>query len=110
MGLATDVYGEGIRIPPVRLMRGGEIDEDLMRLVLANVRGNVERQADFQAQIGSLFTGATRLREIVARRGAREAALYAQNLIDYSARLMRHAIPTFPMVSILPRMYSTTME
>ena len=96
MGLATDVYGEGIRIPPVRLMRNGQIDEDVMRLILANVRGSGERQADFRAQIGSLFTGATRLREIVARRGARETMLYARNLIEYSARLMRHAISQIP--------------
>jgi N-methylhydantoinase B len=96
MGLATDIYGEGVRIPPIRLMRAGEIDEDIMRLVLANVRGSEERQADFRAQIGSLFTGATRLREIVARRGAREASLYAKHLIEYSARLMRHAISAIP--------------
>jgi N-methylhydantoinase B len=92
MGLATDVYGEGIRLPPIRLMRDGKIVDDVMRMILANVRGCAERQADFQAQIGSLFTGATRLREIVSRRGVREATLYAQNLINYSARLMHHAI------------------
>jgi N-methylhydantoinase B len=96
MGLASDVYGEGIRIPPIRLMRDGKIVDDVMRMILANVRGSAERQADFQAQIGSLFTGATRLREIVVRRGAREATLYAQNLIDYSARLMHHAISQIP--------------
>ena len=96
MGLATDVYGEGVRIPPVRLMRDGEIDTDVMRLILANVRGSVERQADFRAQIGSLFTGATRLRDIISRRGSREATLYAQHLIEYSARLMRHAILQIP--------------
>ena len=96
MGLATDVYGEGIRIPPIRLMRDGEIDADVMRLILANVRGSAERQADFRAQIGSLFTGATRLREIVSRRGKREATLYAQHLIEYSARLMHHAIFQIP--------------
>lgn len=96
MGLSTDVYGEGIRIPPVRLICNGQINEDVMRLILANVRGSGERQADFRAQIGSLFTGATRLREIIARRGARETMLYARNLIEYSARLMRHAISQIP--------------
>ena len=39
MGLATDVYGEGLRLPPIRLVRAGEIVEDVMRLILANVRG-----------------------------------------------------------------------
>jgi N-methylhydantoinase B len=96
MGLATDIYGEGLCIPPVRLVRNGEVDEDLMRLILANVRSHDERRGDFQAQIGSLKTGAVRLLEIVERRGAREAADYASHLIEYSARLMRHLIGSIP--------------
>jgi N-methylhydantoinase B len=96
MGLATDIYGEGIRIPPIRLVRGGTLDRDTMRLLLANVRGNVERRGDFDAQIGSLKTGATRLLEIIERRGEREATEYAAQLIDYSARLMRHTIASIP--------------
>ena len=96
MGLATDVYGEGLRIPPIRLVRAGEIVEDVMRLILANVRGADERRGDFQAQIGSLKTGESRLLEIVERRGVAEATEYAQHLIAYSARLMRHAIELIP--------------
>jgi N-methylhydantoinase B len=96
MGLATDVYGEGVRIPPVRLAREGRLDDDIMQLILANVRGNTERQGDFRAQIGSLQTGATRLLEIVERRGADEASTYAEHLISYSARLMRHTIRSIP--------------
>jgi N-methylhydantoinase B len=96
MGLATDIYGEGIRIPPIRLVRGGKLDTDTMRLLLANVRGNVERRGDFDAQIGSLKTGASRLLEIVERRGEKEATEYASQLIDYSARLMRHTIASIP--------------
>jgi len=96
MGLATDVYGEGLRIPPIRLARAGEIADDVMRLILANVRGHAERRGDFQAQIGSLKTGESRLLEIVARRGITEAKEYASHLIDYSARLMRHAIELIP--------------
>ena len=96
MGMATDVYGEGLCIPPIRLVRGGEVDSDLMRLILANVRGLDERRGDFQAQIGSLKTGNMRLLEIVERRGAREAAEYAAYLIEYSGRLMRHAIGGIP--------------
>jgi N-methylhydantoinase B len=96
MGMAADVYGEGLRIPPVHLMRGGHVNEDVMRLLLANVRGADERRADFAAQIGSLKTGATRLLEIVARAGAREAAAYAGHLVNYSARMMRAAIREIP--------------
>jgi N-methylhydantoinase B len=96
MGMATDVYGEGLRLPPVRLVRGGAVDEEMMRVVLANVRGALERRADFEAQIGSLKTGAARLLEIVERRGANEALPYASHLIDYSARLMRRTIAALP--------------
>ncbi|MGH9900632.1 MAG: hydantoinase B/oxoprolinase family protein [Pyrinomonadaceae bacterium] len=96
MGMATDVYGEGLRIPPVRLVRGGRVSEDVMRLVLANVRASEERRADFEAQTGSLKTGAGRLREIVGRSGAREAAEYAAHLIEYSSRVMRAAIRAIP--------------
>src|SRR5438477_4410686 len=96
MGLATDVYGEGVRIPPIHLVRGGQICADVMKLIVANVRSNKERQADFEAQIGSLKTGAARLLEIVARRGAKEASHYAAHLISYSSRMMRHAIAAIP--------------
>src|SRR5438309_2488388 len=96
MGLATDVYGEGVRIPPVRIVRNGEVCEDVMKLIMANVRGNEERRADFEAQMGSLKTGAARLLEIVDRRGAREAHNYASHLIAYSARMMRHTIASIP--------------
>ena len=96
MGLATDIYGEGVTIPPIRLVRNGELVEDVMRLILANVRSNDERRGDFQAQIGSLNTGAMRLLEIVERRGAAEAADYAAHLIDYSARMMRKVISAIP--------------
>src|SRR4030095_9367984 len=96
MGLATDIYGEGLRIPPVRLVRDGRIDADMMRLLLANVRGNTERRGDFEAQIGSLQIGANRLLELVDRRGERETREYANQLISYSARIMRQVIGTIP--------------
>jgi N-methylhydantoinase B len=96
MGLATDIYGEGLRIPPVRLVRDGRIDADMMRLLLANVRGNTERRGDFEAQIGSLQIGANRLLEIVDRRGERETREYANQLISYSARIMRQVIGAIP--------------
>ena len=96
MGLATDVYGEGVRIPPIHLVRGGEICDDVMKLILANVRSSKERRADFEAQIGSLKTGAARLLEIVERRGTKEARQYAEHLISYSSRMMRRTIAAIP--------------
>ncbi len=96
MGMATDVYGEGLRIPPVRLVVGGRVNEDVLRLLLANVRVERERRADFEAQVGSLRTGAARLLEIVGRAGREEAAEYARHLIEYSARMMRATLREVP--------------
>ena len=96
MGLATDVYGEGVRIPPIRIVRGGEVCADVMKLILNNVRSSDERRADFEAQIGSLKTGEVRLLDTVERRGQKEARDYAQHLISYSARMMRRAIASIP--------------
>src|SRR5881394_152257 len=96
MGLATDIYGEGVRIPPIRIVRGGETCDDVMKLILTNVRSSNERRADFEAQIGSLKVGEMRLLEIVGRRGEKEARDYAQHLISYSSRMMRRAIAEIP--------------
>lgn len=96
MGMAADVYGEGLRIPPIHIMRKGSFCEDVMRLLLANVRASEERRADFEAQIGSLQTGTTRLLEIVERRGERETLEYASHLSAYAARIMRRTIAGIP--------------
>lgn len=96
MGMATDVYGEGLRIPPVKLVVGHRVNADVMRLLMANVRVERERRADFEAQIGSLKTGAARLLEIVGRAGREEAAEYARHLIEYSARMMRATLGGLP--------------
>ncbi|MEJ7578584.1 MAG: hydantoinase B/oxoprolinase family protein [Pyrinomonadaceae bacterium] len=97
MGLAADIYAEGIRLPPVRIMREGRAAEDVMRVLLANVRAAGEREADLKAQLGSLGTGARRLLEIAGRAGgAREAQEYAGHLIRYSARMMWRTIAAIP--------------
>jgi N-methylhydantoinase B len=96
MGLAADIYAEGVSIPPIRIVRGGQLVEDIMRLILANVRSSDERRADFEAQMGSLHTGAARLQEIVERRGEEESADYAAHLISYSARMMRLVVKSIP--------------
>ncbi len=96
MGRAEEIYQEGLRIPPVRLMRGGRINDDVMRLIAANVRLPEEREGDLTAQLGAINTGAARLVEIVERYGFREADLYASHLINYTARMMRSVIASLP--------------
>ncbi len=96
MGTATEIYHEGLRIPPIHLVCRGETNEEVLRLLLANVRGRDERQGDLAAQLGALRVGTDRLLQIVERYGFREANQYAQHLIAYAARLARRAIAGIP--------------
>ncbi|MFN0084820.1 MAG: hydantoinase B/oxoprolinase family protein [Blastocatellia bacterium] len=96
MGAATEIYQEGIRIPPIRLVRRGTLDREVFDLLLANVRGREEREGDFAAQLGALRVGADRLFEIVDRYGFREADEYAGHLVEYAARLTRRMLQTIP--------------
>lgn len=96
MGAATEIYQEGIRIPPIRIVRAGEVDRDVFNFLLANVRGREEREGDFAAQLGALKIGAERLLEIVARYGFAEADEYAGHLVDYAARRVRRRLSALP--------------
>ncbi len=96
MGRADEIYQEGLRIPPVRLMIAGRVNPDVMRLISANVRLPEEREGDLTAQLGAIRTGQTRLLEIVERYGFKEADQYALRLIDYTAQMMRRVIRELP--------------
>ncbi len=96
MGKATEIYQEGLRIPPMHLVNRGKLNEEFLNLFLANVRVNAERKGDLTAQLGALRVGAERLREIVARYGFQECDAYAKHLIDYTARMMRRTIAELP--------------
>jgi N-methylhydantoinase B len=89
MGLCREIYQEGLRIPPVRLVRGGKIDQDVLALVLTNVRTPDEREGDLRAQLAACHTGATRLRGICSRYGLERARRATQELLDYSEEMMR---------------------
>ena len=69
MPLAREIYQEGIRIPPVLLVRGGRIDRELLDLILANVRTPVEREGDLLAQCMAIKRGEQRLLELAAKYG-----------------------------------------
>lgn len=96
MPMAQEIYQEGIRIPPILLVRRGKVDQELLRLILANVRTPVEREGDILAQWMSLKRGEHRLRELEARYGLRKADTLATELLDYSERMMRASIRKLP--------------
>jgi N-methylhydantoinase B len=96
MPLARDVYGEGLRLPPVFLVRRGLRQDDVLRLVLANVRTPAERAADLDAQLGAQVTGARRLAALAARRGRAELIAAAHALMDHAERCVRAALRKLP--------------
>jgi N-methylhydantoinase B len=96
MGLCHEIYQEGFRIPPVKIMRGGSIDRDILGLLLSNVRTPREREGDLGAQIAACHTGAQRLEEICARYGLARAKRAAVDLLAYSEEMMRAFLAQVP--------------
>ena len=96
MPMATEIFQEGIRIPPVRLVRGGRIDEDLLSLLLRNVRTPDERLGDLRAQMASIHVGRRRIQQLVEQRGREEPLKYASALREYTEKRLRAALRRFP--------------
>jgi N-methylhydantoinase B len=96
MGPAREIFQEGLRIPPVRIVRAGETDADLMRLFLLNVRTPAEREGDLAAQIGACRVGEQRLHHLIARYGVPRLHTLGEALLAYSERLVRAQLRTLP--------------
>jgi N-methylhydantoinase B/oxoprolinase/acetone carboxylase alpha subunit len=96
MPLAREVFQEGLIIPPIKLIKRGHIDPEILALILANVRTPDEREGDLTAQIAANNTGAARLLEIVRRYGRKRVARYAALTQDYVERVLRRTIAQIP--------------
>jgi N-methylhydantoinase B len=96
MGPCREIYQEGLRIPPVKIMRGGKIVADVLALLLNNVRTPEEREGDLGAQIAACQTGARRLDEICSRYGLSRTQRAATALLDYSEAMMRSFLASVP--------------
>ncbi len=96
MPLAREIYQEGLRIPPVTLVKGGEMDAAMLGLILANVRTPEEREGDLRAQVMANHRGELRLRDVVAKHGLARVVRNMRELQDYSERMTRAAITAIP--------------
>lgn len=94
--LSSEIYQEGLIIPPVRLYHAGVINEDLLRLVLRNVRTPEERQGDLAAQRAAHAVGERRLQEMVHQYGLEEVLAYAAHVQSYSNRMIHAAVSGWP--------------
>jgi N-methylhydantoinase B len=89
MGLCREIYQEGLRIPPVRIVRAGKVQSEILAVLLNNVRTPEEREGDLGAQMAACHAGAKRLREVCRRYGVQRARQAAQDLIEYAEQMMR---------------------
>lgn len=96
MGLCREIYQEGFRIPPVKLVQAGVVQRDVPALLLNNVRTPEEREGDLGAQLAACHTGAERLKEVCARYGIEPAKRAARQLLNYSEELMRAFLQRVP--------------
>jgi N-methylhydantoinase B len=96
MPVATSIFQEGLIIPPTRLVAGGELDRNLLGLLLRNVRTPQEREGDFAAQVMANLIGVERSVQLVEKYGFAEVDRYAGHLNDYAERMMRQTIAAIP--------------
>jgi N-methylhydantoinase B len=95
-GAVTDIYGEGLRLPPLRLISRGALNVDVEKLILANVRTPDERKGDLGAQLAATLRATERLKALAQRYGGVELIGYMAQVMDYSDRLMRAALADLP--------------
>ncbi len=96
MPLSKSLFQEGVIIPPLKIMKKGKIDNDLMALFLNNVRTPQEREGDFAAQIMANITGIRRIKEMVEKYGRKKLHSYAVSLMNYSEIITRKKIESIP--------------
>ena len=95
-GAATEIYGEGLRLPPVRLCAAGVWNRDVEQIIFTNVRTPDERRGDLRAQIAANLRGTTRLGELAQKYSAPLLLSIMREVMDYSERMMRAALAALP--------------
>jgi N-methylhydantoinase B len=95
-GAVTEIYGEGLRLPPLRLIGRGVMNADLEKVILANVRTPDERKGDLGAQLAATLRAAERLKVLAERYGTGRLIGFMAEVMDYSERLMRSTLADLP--------------
>lgn len=93
---SRDIFQEGIRIPPLKIMRKGKINRDILNLLANNVRTPEEFHGDIQAQLTAGHTGEKRVQELARKYGTDSLCRYMEDIIAYTERRMRSALAALP--------------
>ena len=92
----TEIYQEGLRIPPMRVMREGVLQENLFSFILLNMRFAEDRPADLRAQVATNQAGGRRMQEICGRYGSARFMALIEGVLDYNERAIRARIGELP--------------
>jgi N-methylhydantoinase B len=95
-GATTEIYGEGLRLPPVRLHVAGVLNQEVESIIFTNVRTPDERRGDLRAQIAANLRGVTRLQEMARKHGPARLLRIMREVMDYSERMMRALLAGLP--------------
>jgi len=96
MPLATEIFQEGLILPPLKLIRKGKTNDEVLRLILANVRTPEERKGDLLAQMAACEKGKQRIREAVGKYGLNKILRYSALIQDYTEKILRATIRSIP--------------
>ncbi len=96
MPLSSEIFEEGVVIPPTKLVRSGQINQAVLDLLLANVRTPEERAGDLRAQLAANRRGVQRVMELISRYGSGEVGAAMQGLLHYSERMTRRLLKALP--------------
>jgi len=91
-----DIWQEGLRLQPIKLYRAGQLDEQLLTLILNNSRTPYKMRGDLMAQISACATGARALERLAEKYGIELLTASAETLMDYSERQTRSILATIP--------------
>jgi len=94
--VCKSIFQEGLRIPPVRIMRGGEVDRGLVDLILLNSRTPQERSGDLKAQFAANVVGVRAVQGLMERYGTAEVEVSMAAYLDFTERRFRAAIARLP--------------
>ena len=93
---STEIYQEGLRIPPLKLYDAGRPNDAIWALIERNVRLPVQVFGDLRAQLAACDIAERQFLELVDRYGRETVALYMKEVIDYAERLTRAAVAELP--------------
>ncbi len=96
IGPFQEIYQEGIIIPPVKLVRQGQIDPNIFRLIIAQIRSKRVTAGDFRAQVAANKAGVGRITALIERYGIEQFDYYVDALVDYTAKRTATDLSTLP--------------